>query len=235
MKNTFFIALLTLLFSTISLASSASLVVHLSLQNSDASNLEQLQQQLGDEAPTQVVFEFENASPASVFLSNTTPRSTLQTYPNGDFYYLIGDLSNTWSKSDYARFYDVAKLLGQKGFRTIVNAAAYIADIHAAVRNPNTTGIIWNSHGSDDGTVYAKIDEEVPRNAFVTNKSAKLRFVLFANCYGYKSIDYYDIGGNTLGVGWQGEVDSDMFFSYLRSNDFLSDLKKAFGTSLKKK
>jgi hypothetical protein len=235
MKSTLILMLLTWFFSIACLAGPASLTVRLSLQNSDEANLELFQQQLGDGTATQLVFEFADSSPASLFLSQTTSRTYSQNYPNGDFYYLIGDLSPTWGKSDYARFYNVAKLLGQKGFRTIVNVAAATSDIHEAARNANTTAIIWNSHGADDGTVFDIKDAEVPRDAFAKNKSARLRFVLFANCYGYNSIDYYHIGGSTLGVGWQGETDSDLFFSYLRSKDFLSDIKKAFGKSLKKK
>lgn len=231
--------LLTLFLSVTGLANPAPLTVHLSLQNSDAANLELFEQQLGEEPPTQLVFEFTEGTPASLFLSQTTSamhsRTYSQNYPNGDFYYLIGDLSPTWGKSDYARFYNVAKLLAQKGFRTIVNVAAATSDIREAARNANTTAIIWNSHGADDGTVFDIKDAEVPRDAFAKNKSARLRFVLFANCYGYNSIDYYHIGDSTLGVGWQGETDSELFFSYLRSKDFLKDLKKAFGKSLKKK
>lgn len=228
--------LLTWFISAACLASPTTVTVRLSLQNSDAANLELFEQQLGGEAPTQLVFEFtENSSTSLLFLNQTTSRTYSQNYPNGDFYYLIGDLSPTWGKSDYARFYNVAKLLGQKGFRTIVNVAAATSDIQEAAHNANTTAIIWNSHGADDGTVFDIKDAEVPRDAFAKNKSARLRFVLFANCYGYNSIDYYHIGGSTLGVGWRGETDSDLFFSYLRSKDFLRDLKRAFGKSLKKK
>lgn len=232
MKNAAILTLFVWIFSTLSWASSSTaLTLHLSTTNSDEANLSLIDQQIGNQEPTTLVFEFSQAKASNIFFSSTYSNE----YPNGDFYYLIGDLAKNWSKSDYARFYNVARMLEAQGFRTIVNVAASANDVREAARNHQTSAIIWNSHGADDGSIFDIKDIEVPRDAFTKGKSARLRFVLFANCYGYRSIDYYHIGGQTLGAGWQGESDSEQFFSYLRSDDFQQDLKKAFGNSLKKK
>lgn len=232
-RKSFGVLVLSILFIGLACALSAraeTVTVSLSLNNPDAKNLEMMQKQLEDKDATAVVFEFSDSfAGEALFSTSTTPTSYKKNYPNGDAYYLIGDLSNRWSKEDFGKFYDTAKMLATRGFRTIVNVNTYISDVREAVQNSNTSVLIWNSHGSDDGAVYDKKDDILPKDIFTKNKSSHLRYVLFANCYGYTSIDYYQIGGKTLGVGWQEETSSDYFFSYLKSQDFLKDLKKAFG------
>jgi hypothetical protein len=234
-NKSFSLLVLSVLFLFLASALSAKaepVTLHLSLNNSDAQNRQLMQEQLADKAATSVAFEFSDAfaGQALFFSTSATPTESYdKNYPNGDFYYLIGDLSNRWGKSDYGAFYDTAKMLALRGFRTVINVNADTSDVREAVQNPRTSAIIWNSHGSDDGAVYDKKDNALPKDTFVKDKSSRLRFVLFANCYGYTSIDYYQIGGKTLGIGWQEETSSPEFFSYLKSNDFLRDLKKAFG------
>lgn len=158
-------------------------------------------------------------------------------YPNGDFYYLIGDLDSDWAGRDYERFYSVASWLSRRGFRTIIVPNAYIPDVQEAVQNPNTSAIIWNSHGASNGEVEDFANNDLPSNIFIENKSKRLKYILFANCYGVASKRFYNLDeiSGLFSIGWRGTTTSNALFKYLFSAKFDIGLEKAFGTKLIKK
>lgn len=193
--------------------------------------------------PNRIIFEFYDSNDGFALkvgsgdLEARRKEIYNKTYPNGDFYYLIGDLSDSWTKSDYAKFYSVAKWLSQRGFRTIINVSAYEPDLQEAISNENTTAIIWNSHGSKSGTIFdttkVAIDEKVFTNLITPN----LKYVLFANCFGLASARKYGLNKmeGVRAQGWEGTVTSNDLFKYIFSTDFDESLSKAIGKDITKK
>jgi hypothetical protein len=171
-------------------------------------------------------FSVAQAQTAITFSVDANKSIYSKNYPKGDFYYLIAGLKDKWTESDYGRFYKIAKKLSNEGFRVIINVDAQVADVKEAIANPNTSAIIWNSHGSEDGVVYDSTEEALPKNIFTKNHSKRLKYILFGNCYGTLSTEYYGLQQDTsiTSFGWKGEVDSDMFFHYLESKKFYEAL-----------
>lgn len=147
----------------------------------------------------------------------------------GDVYFLIGDLTNAWSEEEYGAYFPVAKWLSVNGFRAIINPAVYIRDVKDAVKSEDTRAIIWSSHGSEDGQIFDKSDGALPRNIFSYNASSRLKHVVLGNCYGERVSGHYSFPEMAGVHHWVGEITSDIFFSYLKSNkwrkDFKSDLR----------
>ncbi len=193
--------------------------------------------------PTKIVFEFTDSKSATFFKAQTKSKAEIQqqiyntNYPNGDFYYLIGDLDNAWTESDYAKFYSVAKWLAIRGFRTIINVAAFEPDLQEAISNSKTSAIIWNSHGRADGTIIDTAKVAINDNIFKTLRTPRLKYVLFANCWGLVSTQKYGLTKmqNILSLGWNRTVTSDDLFRYIFSTDFDSKLSEALGKDIKKK
>lgn len=158
-------------------------------------------------------------------------------YPNGDFYFLIGNLEDQWSKDDYTRFYTVAKWLSKHGFRTILNVTAFIPDLQEAISNPQTTAMVWNSHGASDGGFSDANGERVPTDLFTAHINKNLRYILFGNCWGLNAETKYNLKKlpKLTVVGWDRTVDSNDLFGYLISERFDEDLAKALNIELKSK
>ncbi len=170
----------------------------------------------------------------STFGSIAESADAQKTY-QGDFHYLIGDLSDSWSRSDYDRFYLVAKNLSEKGIRTVIHVDAKTWDLKNTLTDPLAVGIIWNSHGSKNGSIWDADEKRLPRGLFARKATDKLRYVLFANCYGQASIHYYGLDQlpEVFSKGWPGDVSSEMLFHYLFSQQFERDLKTAMSNSLR--
>lgn len=165
-------------------------------------------------------------------------RSTVgKVYPQGDFYYLIGNLTDNWTSSDFARFYSVAKWLAWRGFRVIINPIAFVSDVREAVQNPRTSAVIWNSHGATSGAVLDSSDVILPKDIFIKNASPRFKYLLFANCSGAASKGYYGIDRVRYPVsyGWSGDVTSDDLFNYLFGTDFDAHLSKALNVQITRK
>lgn len=159
-----------------------------------------------------------------------------ENYPNGDFYFLTGDLRGSWAKRDFQKMYGVVRWLGIRGFRTILVPNAYLPDIEEAVQNKNTSAILWNSHGSKDGTVRDFNNQELPTHIFLNMKSENLKYILFANCWGEATAEKYGLSSSSIKTGyWKGKTDSSKLFSFLNSTGFDKQLEEAMGKPLIKK
>jgi hypothetical protein len=158
-------------------------------------------------------------------------------YPNGDFYFLIGNLDDEWSHQDYNDFYSIAKWLAKEGFRPVINPIAYISDVREAVQNKTTSAVLWDSHGSEDGQVYDSDGTGVPAETFVTGKTASFKYLLFANCYGQASRSFYGITSvkYPASFGWPSTTTSTDLFEYLRGDTFDQQLADSLGIVLKLK
>lgn len=147
----------------------------------------------------------------------------------GDIYFLIGDLTNSWSEEEYASYFPIARWLSIQGFRAIINPAAYIKDIREAVKAEDTRGIIWSSHGSEDGEIFDKADIALPRHIFTNDASDGLKHFVLGDCYGSLVASYYTFPQDSGVHYWTGEITSDVFFDYLKSakwrREFFKDLK----------
>jgi len=157
--------------------------------------------------------------------------------PHGDFYFLTGNLDDRWTDDDYKQFYSIAKWLSKMGFRVIINPVAYVSDAREAAENPKTAAIIWNGHGANDGTVYDADDKPLPADIFTKNKSLSFKYMLFANCWGKFSAQYYRLNRvpNLYTKGWARETTSDDLFGYLFGDDFNTELAKALNVKIQEK
>jgi hypothetical protein len=219
-------------------------ILKIDRNNSNSSNIAALiKKHEENNRPNRIVFEFYDSNTAS-FLEVVNPDSAelrkkiyQNTYPNGDFYYLIGDLSDEWTKSDYKKFYSVAKWLSLRGFRTILNVAAYEPDLQEAVSNENTTAIIWNSHGRNDGTIYGTGKKAIDYNLFINLRLPSLKYVLFANCWGSVSSEKYGLRKmeKMVAEGWDEAVTSDHLYRYIFSTNFDQSLSKALEKDIRVK
>ena len=218
------------------------LTVSLDMAKTDRENLIAFASKLhGKMAIRNLIFEFKDSRSISKSTEHTAdgPSAAEEIYqknfPNGDFYYLIGDLNDDWTKSDYSRYYSVAKWLAFRGFRTIINVVAYIPDLQEAASNPHTSAIIWNSHGAESGYVLDTGKAPLPKTIFTKFRSKRLKYILFANCYGDASAKYYGLRKlkDVTSMGWTGTVTSEDLFKYLFSDEFDNDLEKAIGHKLK--
>jgi len=215
-------------------------VIKLDLNKGDIYNYKAfVDQAKSDTKLSKIIFEFYKSNDESRYFLKTAEKISFtdiykKNYPNGDFYYLIGDLDDTWTSSDYARYYSVAKWLANNGFRTIINVTAYVPDLEEAISNPNTTALIWNSHAISDGTIRDTNKVNIDNDIFIKLRTPNLKFVLFANCYGARTARKYGLNSmNKLSVlGWDQTVTSDDLFNYLFSTDFDKTLKEAFGNAL---
>lgn len=237
MKSLQVLLLISLSFIS-TLSFSQSLRMSLDLANADSHNLQTLIERVQSEKPSQMIFEFTNSNDVSRILLNTANKSSSEiynkNYPNGDFYYLIGDLDDEWTKKDYSRFYSVAKWLAIRGFRTIINVIAYTPDLQEALSNPKTSAILWNSHGSFSGQIIASDKEAIPDDLFKKHRTSRLKYVLFANCWGNISAERYGLSKmkGLLAEGWDRVVTSDDLFRYIFSTSFDESLSKAFGKEI---
>jgi len=50
-------------------------------------------------------------------------------YPNGDVYYLVGELESDWEKAEFRRFAGIASTLAKMGCRVIMNPTAHQSDV----------------------------------------------------------------------------------------------------------
>lgn len=191
--------------------------------------------QEGKTAERSLVMDFaEVAQPQTVDWKESADKI----YPHGDFYYLIGDLSDQWSERDFNKFYSVAKWLAKKGFRVIINPIAFIGDVREAVQNPRTSALIWNSHGNSSGKIFDTNKKALPADIFTTDRSPKLNYILFANCYGTETREYYKIDkdhGFAHAFGFRGTATSTDLFKYLFGTDFNDDLANSLEIKLSNK
>lgn len=229
-------------FSTAGAADKAiNMKVKLDLAKSDQQNLQVFAKQLRENthAIRNFVFEFSDSKDISKNMApaadspNAAEAIYRKNYPNGDFYYLIGDLDDDWTKNDFSRYYSVAKWLAVRGFRTIINVVAYAPDLQEAVSNSHTSAIVWNSHGSNDGAIYDSAKKALAKSIFTKNRSKSLKYILFANCYGAVSTDYYGLRKSKMQViGWNRTVSSEDLFKYLFSEEFDTDLAQALNVKM---
>lgn len=177
---------------------------------------------------TSVQFEFVNLqkqfNPFDQIINELDPNKF-----RGDVYFLIGDLTNAWSEEEYVAYFPVAKWLSTNGFRAIINPAAVIKDVRDAVKSIDVRGIIWSSHGSEDGEIFDKNDQALPRNIFSYKASPRLRHFVLGDCYGERVANFYSFPAEAGVHHWVGEITSDDFFNYLKSSkwrrDFTADLR----------
>ncbi len=153
----------------------------------------------------------------------------------GDVYFLIGDLTNAWSEEEYTTYFPVAKWLSVNRFRAIINPAVLIKDVKDAVKSEDTRGIIWSSHGSEDGEVFDKEDNALPRNIFSYNAGSRLKHFVLGDCYGERVSNHYSFPEGAGVHHWVGEITSEDFFSYLKSSKWREDFKTDLRIKTKKK
>ncbi|MFH1619838.1 MAG: hypothetical protein ABIG11_08025 [bacterium] len=137
------------------------------------------------------------------------------TYEYGDVVFLTGHLENSWTKSEWTRYYGVAKWLAQKGFRVIMNPVAMIVHIKEAVQNDKTKVIIWSSHASRNGTIYDSGHNAVPPNVFAENAGPNFRQIIVSACFGNVMVTKYEFPEGLKKTYWSGTTDADDLFDYL--------------------
>ena len=155
--------------------------------------------------------------------AHQSPKS-LPAYENGDVYYLTGNLADSWTSSEWDRYYGIAKWLVKSHFRVIMNPLSLPDDVREAVQSPLTSIIIWSSHGDNEGTIYDSSDDPLPADVFSSNASASLRQIIFSNCYGEMTVKHYALPSGVNIKHWIGETTSDDLFTYLLSDQWDHDL-----------
>lgn len=154
---------------------------------------------------------------------------------HGDIYFLIGDLTNSWSEEEYVAYFPVAKWLSLNGFRAIINPAVYIQDVRDAVKSETTRGIIWSSHGSEEGEIFDKSERPLPKNIFSIDAAPGLKHFVLGDCYGERVAAHYSFPKDAGIHHWTGEITSEDFFKYLKSSAWHDDLRQDLRVKTKKK
>ncbi|MEN0057919.1 MAG: hypothetical protein AAGB31_03725 [Bdellovibrio sp.] len=244
MKKVAYICLMFLMSLKVFASPSNEMVLRFDNNTSNAENIaEFIKTHQEKSQPHQIIFEFYDSNTAFLFPIQASDSKSIReeiyrkSYPNGDFYYLIGDLSDGWTKSDYEKFYSVAKWLSLRGFRTIFNVAAFAIDLQEALANKNTSALIWNSHGATDGTIFDTNKVAIATDTFVKLRTGNLKYILFANCDGYNSINKYGLRkmNKMRAMGWKYSITSNHLFEYIFSKKFDIDLSKALEKKIIKK
>ncbi len=150
---------------------------------------------------------------------------------NGDVYMMWGDLGDAWTEQEYDKFYSISKFLVRNGFRNLINATAFEADVREAVANPKTAVIMWSSHGSTDGKIYATDDVALPQDTFSLNVSSAFKQIVLSNCYGEATVQYYPFPAQVATHHWTGPTTTDEFFTYLTTT-WSADLQKDLGVTI---
>ena len=141
-------------------------------------------------------------------------------YKYGDVVFLIGNLDDDWTQSEWTRYYSVAKWLVNKGFRVVINPAAQIVDIRASVQDDRTKIIIWSSHGSTDGGIYDSRSALVPDDVFATGAGANFKQIIVSSCYSDVMVERYEFPAGVKRTHWEGTTTSDDLFNYLTSDNW---------------
>ena len=139
-------------------------------------------------------------------------------YKYGDVVFLICDLDDKWTYSEWTRYYTVAKWLATKGFRVIINPVAQTGDIRAAVQDDRTKVIVWSSHGSQDGGIYDTGKTLVPTDAFFTDAGRNFKQIIVSSCYGDVMVERYAFPAGLERTHWEGTTSSDDLFNYLNGD-----------------
>lgn len=156
-----------------------------------------------------------------------------RTYPNGDFYFLIGDLSYQGAFNEFSQFAATSGWLSSLGFRTIMNPHARVSDLQEAIANPNTTAIIWSGHALPSGVIKDKGEALIPTDIFNSAVGPRLKLVVLSNCVGNCTLQTYKFADQIKTKHWEGKTETFDLFAYLTSNDFQADLVQ--GTTIKSK
>ncbi len=138
-----------------------------------------------------------------------------EAYKYGDVVFLIGNLDDNWTNSEWTRYYGIAKWLVKKGFRVIINPVAMVEDIKAAVQDKKTKVIIWSSHGTEDGTIYDSREKAVPTDVFAGNAGLNLKQIIVSACYSEVMVRKYQFPKGLKRTHWEGTTDSNDLFNYL--------------------
>lgn len=156
-------------------------------------------------------------------------------YPNGDAYFLIGDVSDidgSFVNNVVTEFTEMSGRLNALGFRTISNPVATVADLAEALANPRTTVLIWASHGAKDGTLADRNNVEIPESLF-SSDSPIPRFVYLAACHGDSVGKKYDKLSNKNQVILALPGDSTWpvtaIAGSLRNRGFMKELRGVLG------
>ena len=77
----------------------------------------------------------------------------------------------------------------------------------------------------------------INQRLFIMNKSLSFKYMLFANCWGKFSAQYYRLNRvpNLYTKGWARETTSDDLFGYLFGDDFNTELAKALNVKIQEK
>lgn len=153
------------------------------------------------------------------------------TYPNGDFYLLFGHTEKAINDGSFVWYRETTKFLAQRGFRLIFNPNATIADLQEALKNPNTSGIIWDGHGLQGGGLFDSRQFTIPLDTF-SRPLPRLKYFLLGACHGLDQIKMYGIPGSLRPIAFPGKVTAKRFFEYLDSHQAIVDLESRFGKKL---
>jgi hypothetical protein len=103
--------------------------------------------------------------------------------PLGNAVILLGNLSEHEKNKDV---YSINQYLGwmkDAGIRTYVVRDARAEDLRAAFSDPNTSIVIWSSHGSREGYIADSYGRFIP-DGFLSGITSNVRFFAAAGCYG---------------------------------------------------
>jgi len=153
-------------------------------------------------------------------------------YPNGDFYLLWGNLELKWKFGDLQAFGDTLSDLNEMGFRIIVNLRASDIDVREAVTNPRTAGLIWISHGDEDGVVWGDDQNEIHTTSFYKGSTHSLKYVVLNNCHSEVSKHHYDFRKGTQIHHWHGKTNRNELFAYFDGEEWKDDIYEALGVQV---
>jgi hypothetical protein len=141
-------------------------------------------------------------------------------YRNGDAWFFISDIGDAWARDEWKRFYNVTRRMLANGYRVVAHPFPKTREVRAAVSSPETSVLIWSSHGNEKGQVFAK-DAPLPRDVFVRQPSPRLRHIVISACYGEEVARYYPMPEGAELERWTGVTDTEDLFAYLNSNKFV--------------
>lgn len=141
-------------------------------------------------------------------------------YTNKNFYILIAlgkeqkDL--TIAKTDWDAIYYIMGYLSSLNYRVMINVQATTQHLKLASQDPDTSVILWSSHGNKQG-FYDYNGAKVPYDIF-KDKSSNFYQLLLSSCEGRIALNNHY---NTYGLrtyAWEGLTDSTELKNFIVSD-----------------
>lgn len=171
--------------------------------------------------------EFLTPVQVPVAANLSTDQLLTKSYPNGDAYFLIGDLDNSMTNEEVNRFEEVEPLFRENGFRLFIRRSTSTSELRAAVQNPRTTVIIWSGHGNQNGYIFDNRSSVIPTDIFTRNASPRLSLLVLSACYGECVTRRYPTPSFVEQIHWKGRTNTKSFFYFLNGERFYNLIKSS--------